>query len=253
MDLTRFTFHGTPISEDEAMSALIQKYEDKVEKYRKDIVAYVKEPCFSFYNKESQLGNLFADSFKNSTNADFSVINPGAIRIAWSAGNLTMYRIFRTIPFANKVVTIKVTGKELKKILEVIQAGQYGFYPFSGLKIEVELKPKRRLISVKLENGTELEEGKEYLIAGPDFFFNGGDDFAEVLKFYKPRDMKYFMTMRESLTTMARNLKVINSELHPLVNFANPRLIVKGGGEPGDDQQTLELNKNFLPLDQIEF
>ena len=86
--------------------------------------------------------------------------------------------VFEVLPFQNTLVTLKLTGAQLKKTLNV------GLLAVSGLRVRLDLKMPagQRLVSVTLPDGTPIDDTALYSITTNDFVVAGGDGFSEVGK-----------------------------------------------------------------------
>ena len=135
---------------------------------------------------EAAIGNLIADAMRASTRADAAVMNGGSIRggkIYAPGSTITRRDVLAELAFGNRVVTIDITGAELKRALENGLAqlpNTAGRFPqVSGLTIEVD--PKRpagsRIVSIKVGDAP-LDEGKTYRVATNDFLARGGDGYT---------------------------------------------------------------------------
>jgi 2',3'-cyclic-nucleotide 2'-phosphodiesterase (5'-nucleotidase family) len=135
---------------------------------------------------EAAIGNLIADAMRASTRADAAVMNGGSIRggkIYAPGSTITRRDVLAELAFGNRVVTIDITGAELKRALENGLAqlpNTAGRFPqVSGLTIEVD--PKRpagsRIASIKVGDAP-LDEGKTYRVATNDFLARGGDGYT---------------------------------------------------------------------------
>lgn len=83
-----------------------------------------------------------------------------------------------------------MTGHELIKTLQILQAGKKSFYPTKNLKQKVRVYPNgtREVINVTFYDGTPIEESKTYRGVSLDFLLSGGDDFQNVMgKIYSLR------------------------------------------------------------------
>lgn len=122
------------------------------------------------------------------------------------------------------------------------------FYPTSGLKQYI-CKKDNRLINVSLINGEPLDEEKTYIVASPDFLIHGGDDFAEVLKFYQPRNEKSITKIRDFVAEYAKQNKVLNPKSKPIVNPKEPAIILVedcDSGEKFEEKKTGVFSFNIF-------
>ena len=177
--------------------------------------------------KESNLGNLITDSwldwfYKKGRDINIAITNSGAIRgdRIYPAGSFTFKDLIDIDPFGNTVYEVKLTGSDLKKVLEIgasaliVEGDGYkegertsggGFYQVSGLKIHIDTSkrpfsaiydgrdvkrvvfPGERIVKVMVKDGTNwapLDLNKEYTILVPSWLVSGGDGY------YVFRDIK---------------------------------------------------------------
>ena len=198
--LLNFKFHNQNITKDKYISKIGEKYKSSYDKYDKDILTVTYEHLASSSDKENALSNLYTDFLRHISGADISVVNPGSFRTPFYRGNITNATIYSFDPFANELVIFQAYGWEVKKMFYILQKGNRGFYPASGLKMVVRKQPTRKLISIKLYDGfeeKEIEENKLYSIISSEFCFPlepeyfGGDDFETVYKWFRPRNGTY--------------------------------------------------------------
>ena len=73
----------------------------------------------SNYHDETALGNMIGDSFRAQTGADVAITNAGGIRsnAVYGPGNVTVGDVYNILPFRNTLVTVELTGAELKRLL----------------------------------------------------------------------------------------------------------------------------------------
>jgi len=132
---------------------------------------------------ESNLGNLIADAMIAATGADIAMTNGGGIRASIDEGEITKGDVITVLPFGNFIVTIEVTGQELKDALEVGAAGypaaHGAFTHVSGItyKIDAEAEAGNRVHSVVV-NGKSLDINQKYTLATNDFLAAGGDQYT---------------------------------------------------------------------------
>ncbi|MGJ0390709.1 ExeM/NucH family extracellular endonuclease [Microbacterium sp. CGR1] len=142
---------------------------------------------------ESTIGNFVADVQKWSTGADIALMNPGGIRanLTYASsnandpnGNVT-YREAATVqPFANTLVTLTLTGAQLKGVLEEQWQPAGSARPFLKLGVSEGLvytydpaaAAGSRVTSITL-NGTAIDPAANYTVAANSFLAAGGDNF----------------------------------------------------------------------------
>ena len=67
---------------------------------------------------ESKMGNLVADAHRASTGATAAFVNPGIVRAGLPAGDITYGRAFTAQPFGTKLVTMTLTGGQIRNLLK---------------------------------------------------------------------------------------------------------------------------------------
>jgi 5'-nucleotidase / UDP-sugar diphosphatase len=83
--------------------------------------------------------HIVAQSFLfNATTANVAIQNGGGCRVLMSAGNLTYGNAYMILSFANTLVTLIMTGDQIKLVLEdvaqsfIVLGGSGGAYPFAA-------------------------------------------------------------------------------------------------------------------------
>ena len=138
--------------------------------------------------RETNVGNLVADSFRRGLTADVGLMNGGSIRAdaLIPAGRITMRDVLSILPFKNKLVKIEVTGAILKAALEhgvsrtAPGAEPGGFPQVSGVEFSFDASksPGSRVVDVKVK-GQPLNETAKYTLATSTFIaLDGGDGYT---------------------------------------------------------------------------
>ena len=230
--LFNFTFHNIFMEPYDKLLSLHNKYFDQLNNYRNKIVSYLlyDKPLSTTLNPNNPLGNIFVDFMKESTNSDIAILNSGGLRTTLIPGNITQNDIYNMFPFDNKIVTFKLNGYDLKKVIQNIQIGDYSFYPISGIKIEVTLNPSKRVLKIYLSNGDEIDDNKLYKIVSVDYLINGGDDFRKILNWFKPIDIETNDIISDEFIKFCKDKPVINvydhfDEKKPRIKIVNPNFL----------------------------
>ncbi len=130
---------------------------------------------------ESTLGNFFCDAVmvetkkyldKDSTLLDAAVFNKGGLRNPLPQGNITIGNIFELMPFDNEVVLLKLSGIQIKDMVEKIS--EKGGIPVSGIRLVIkDSKPTQVTV-----NGQSIDESTYYWVVTSDYLANGGDNYS---------------------------------------------------------------------------
>jgi 5'-nucleotidase/UDP-sugar diphosphatase len=135
--------------------------------------------------REAAIGDLIADAMRESTDADAAVMNGGGIRAGriYAPGTtITRRDMLAELPFDNRVVTIDISGAELRRALENglsrLPHSSGRFPQVSGLTVEADASrpPGSRILSIKV-GGAPLDDSKTYRVATNDFLARGGDGY----------------------------------------------------------------------------
>lgn len=147
---------------------------------------------------ESTIGNFVADVQQWATGADVALMNPGGLRanLTYASsnasdpdGNVT-YREAATVqPFANTLVTLQLTGAQLKSVLEEQWQPAGAARPFLKLGVSEGLEytydptaaQGSRITSMML-NGEPVDPATSYTVAANSFLAAGGDNFFTLAK-----------------------------------------------------------------------
>jgi 2',3'-cyclic-nucleotide 2'-phosphodiesterase (5'-nucleotidase family) len=129
---------------------------------------------------ESTLGNFFCDAVMIETKKylgndslllNAAVFNKGGLRNSLPQGNITIGNIFELMPFDNEVVLLKLSGSQIKDMVEKIS--EKGGIPVSGIRLFIK---DNKPIQVTV-NGQSFDESKYYWIVTSDYLANGGDNY----------------------------------------------------------------------------
>lgn len=133
--------------------------------------------------KETEFGNMITDAMRELTGADIAVNNGGGICASIEIGDITKRNLITTFPYGNYVVTTKVTGQDIKDMLEHSVDGypepiQY-FLQVSGVKFSFDSKKTvgSRVYNIYI-NGKKINLKSKYVLATNNFMKNGGDQYT---------------------------------------------------------------------------
>ena len=151
------------------------------------------------YHRESNYGNLITDAMRAETGADVAITNAGGIRsdAQYGPGPITGGDVFNTLPFPNTLVTVELTGAELKETLasQVVtlesdtgqQFGEEISQQTSGVRFEwvphENAEPKIRDVYVNRAGPDEpadwerVDENETYAVTVNSFMADGGSGY----------------------------------------------------------------------------
>ncbi|MCQ5363633.1 5'-nucleotidase C-terminal domain-containing protein [Anoxybacillus salavatliensis] len=177
--------HATK-QEDAAIRSIVDTYKNTTDSTLQQVIATIDVNLdgerANVRTKETNLGNLIADAMRQALQTDVALTNGGGIRASIPQGEVTRNHVLTTLPFANTLVKVSMSGADLKKALEHgvrLYPEQNGGFPHvSGIRFTFDAtKPAgSRVTSVEV-NGQPLDETKTYTVATNDFIAKGGDGY----------------------------------------------------------------------------
>ena len=199
-EMFQFTFHNSLIRYNEKIErSILNKYYNEFSKYKK-FVCFNEDAVIERTKTENIIGNLETDAIRNKTSADFALLNNGAFRAVWYPGTLYLEDILNMNPFFSKIVTIEMTGAEIYQAMNILQTGKKRYYAVSGMRQFFKQEKGIYVIkNITLSNGKEIEKNRVYVIATNEFIAGGGDEFKDVLKWYKVKNKKYYDKITDTI------------------------------------------------------
>lgn len=145
----------------------------------------------------SDISQLVALAYlQASRESDIAIVNGGAVRTDIPVGSISIGDVYTLLPFDNTLVNLKVTGAELKQVLEEVMdyiisgspAG--GAYPYgSGIRWVTDLSQPagKRITAIEVrlkkdDHWHPLELQKTYVVVTNDFIASGKDGYHTFAK-----------------------------------------------------------------------
>jgi 5'-nucleotidase len=130
---------------------------------------------------ESAMGNLIADAQRVQTSAQFAFMNPGGIRNSLLSGEVTWGELFTVQPFGNDLVSMDLTGAQIRRLLEQQWQGQTAprILKTSGLTYtwDAARAVGERVVEIRDAGGQLLGDSQAYRVTVNSFMASGGDNF----------------------------------------------------------------------------
>lgn len=221
--------------EDVRAAEILKPYADQIAELKNEevganIVNALPNPRgeISVRNSETALGNLITDGMLKKAkeyNKDtvIAMQNGGGIRAAIDAGPLTVGEVLTTLPFGNTLATAKMTGEEIKNLLEisvgVAPKENGGFLHVSGMKFEYDSTKTagERVTKIEVNNNGTFEvinPAKTYVIATNAFTAKGGDGLTPFATAYKEgRVTDLGLSDWENLRDFTKSLGEVNYKI----------------------------------------
>jgi 5'-nucleotidase len=172
--------YADEIVADSAVASLVARWDEAVGPRVNEVIASFPEPLRRD-GVESALGNLIADAQRAAVGTQVAIMNNGGIRTDLERGEVTYTDLFRLQPFANSLVTMRLTGAQLQAALEhsLGSRGRPSVH-VSGLLVDYDPTSPvgERIRSLRLENGTRVLPEERYSVAVNNFLAEGGSGFT---------------------------------------------------------------------------
>ena len=129
------------------------------------------------YAGVTPLGVTIAEAMRQAGGTQVAIANGGGIRAPLAKGKITLGDMYTILPFDNNVVTMKVTGAKLKELIEHgINPDGFGWGQYSGLTVWYDSETDK-VSSMRLSDGTKVEDDEYYTLTSIDFLMTGGDGY----------------------------------------------------------------------------
>ena len=130
---------------------------------------------------ESQLGHFIADTQRSAMETDFAFVNSGGIRADLDKGDITWGELYTALPFGYRLVTMSMTGEQIKSVLEQQWIGsEVRILQISGLSYtwDEDAPDGERIIELKDDQGNLLDPNQVFTVVVNELLASGGDGFS---------------------------------------------------------------------------
>ena len=192
---------GVTTAEDPALTDLVAHYDSLAAVPKARVIGTITQAISRSNNAagESALGDVIADAQLAATNAAstgnavLAFMNPGGIRadLPFNAGGLVTYGdAFAVQPFGNSLVTMTLTGAQIKTLLETQFSGCNGQGGFDRiLQVSAGFQYAytaaaacNSRVSVMTLNGNPIDPAAAYRVTVNSFLADGGDAFGVLVQ-----------------------------------------------------------------------
>ncbi len=159
---------------DRRMRDLVEGYRKRIESRYGSKIGRLKTAWIPARDRESNVGNFFADVIRERTASEIALINSGGIRKGLGRGPLREMDLFEVCPFDNKLVKFSCTGRQVLQLICANASAAYsrsrGILQVSGLRYRVT-KDERGMIRIldASVNGEPVRPRRLYTVAAVDY------------------------------------------------------------------------------------
>lgn len=168
------------VSPDTAVARVVAEWEARVRPVSERVVTSFAA-AMEREGSEYALGNLIADAVRARTGARAALVNTGSVRRAMPAGPITYGMLYELQPFQNEIVTVAVTGAQLRAALENALARDAApDAHVSGLTVAYSptAPAGSRVREVRLADGRPLRDADTLTLGTSEFVATGGDGYV---------------------------------------------------------------------------
>ena len=176
-------YEGRPVVPDPAVQKIVDAALKKAhERSNESLGVTVTGTVLKSYDKESALGNLFTDlMLAANPGADVALTNGGGLRADIPAGTLTYGQLFTANPFDNRFAIVKLTGKDLRRLVANNLGSGSGIFSYAGIVVTAACKGNRLDIDMR-RKGKKVADTDKLVVVTSDFLASGGDGAIGRLK-----------------------------------------------------------------------
>lgn len=170
------------VAPDTQVARIVGQWEARVRPVTERTIATAADSMRGRGSGEYPLGNLIADAHRLRTGAQASLVNNGSIRRGLPGGALSWGTLFELQPFQNALVTLRVTGAQLRAALENAVLGSQPDAHVSGMTVtwEPSAAAGHRVREIRLADGRVVGDADTVTLAVTEFLAGGGDRFTSL-------------------------------------------------------------------------
>lgn len=192
-----FTWKLVPINEENCprdidLEDIINSYKSETDnKYNRYVTRFLDKYTHPRRDRESDLGKILADLYRDNTMVDIMFLGSGSIRR--DLGPIILYKdLIEALPYDEELYSVTITGEQLLRALNHIHrkegydGEQTEFYQYSrDLKLVYSLK-ENKILEVEFE-GEPIDPDREYKIGLHKFHYNNSEEFLNFSEDELPR------------------------------------------------------------------
>ena len=199
---------------DQSIVELLEPYQARLDQFLQTVLGHASGDLLRSAARESHVGNLVADGVRAKTGTEIALINAADPQMGISKGPITSRTLFEVLPSENTLVTMLLSGAQIKRVL-----GQ-GILSVSGVRVKLDpAKPEgKKLVSVRLDNGSSLRDKDLYTVTTNDYLLMGGDGFTEFAGGINVDDTG--ILMRDAVAEHIARLGTVSPRLDGRIQFS---------------------------------
>jgi len=228
MTIEEKTIPVASLMDDQIILDVIDKNRKRAMKELNHTITVLEQPLPIRLEAESPLGNLLADGVRRWANAEIGIVNTGQILEGLSEGPVKKKRLHEICPSPINICKIKLTGKQMKELLEESLLPEKIHYPLKGygfrgkelgtlavsgiLVMYSSTADSSQKIKHILINEEEVEDENYYTIGTLDMFTFGAGYSLMKDSIQDESEIQYYLPefLRDILAEQLKNQEWIN-------------------------------------------
>jgi 5'-nucleotidase len=173
-------YENEPIVPDAAVAAAIAAPMERTRAIRAEKLGVVLvTPVTRAYERESALGNLFADLVRGALpDGDVGLMNGGGLRADLPAGELTFGQLYESFPFDNRIASTELSAEDFARLLARHLGGESGgVLSLSGARATASCESGAIRVRLTRMDGAPIADDAVLRVVASDFMLTGGDAF----------------------------------------------------------------------------
>ena len=183
------------------------------------------------------LGRLITRSMARAAGAEVALHNSGAIRAGLPEGPVTVGRMYDVLPFANNLLSYRLTGREIEALFQGYLKDGPGRVQFHGVKVIAYPRPDGilSLAGIQAGDGGRLEPDRVYTVAVNGFLNKGRGGFS-----FQGRESRDLGDLAGAVIKELRQLDPSGPDLEEL---AETNLVIHGSRAEAEEHWKLLTEK----------
>lgn len=162
--------------EDPAVLKTVAGFSADVDRLMGRVVGEAKGDLgFSPDGLDAPIGSWGCDITRAAAGTDLAFHNTKGIRAEIHKGPVRLRDLYQAVPFDNTIITMRLNGAQVKRMLAENFHNGRSFMQVSGLEAEFRTAPGRATEVRLVRNGREIGPGEEFTVATNSYLAGGGD------------------------------------------------------------------------------
>ncbi|MDB4931936.1 MAG: 5-nucleotidase, partial [Myxococcaceae bacterium] len=168
-------YEGAPVARDEAVAAIVAgPLADARAVEERPVGVVVERSMRTRYQEESGLNNLVADRMLAAApGAEVALMNGGGVRADLPEGPLDYGHLYATLPFDNRLVTVRMRGSALRAALREHARAEDGALGLAGARAVVTCAGDTVEVRLTRDDGRAIADDEVLAVVTNDYLAGG--------------------------------------------------------------------------------